>query len=48
MELVNHEASYDEIKLVTWAGHVARMVDTRDAYRSFAGKSEREAPLTNI
>ena len=28
-----------------WAGHVARMVERRDVYRVFVGKSEGKKPL---
>ena len=28
-----------------WAGHVARMVETRDVYRVLMGKPERKRPL---
>jgi hypothetical protein len=28
-----------------WAGHVARMGDTRNAYRILVGKAERKRPL---
>jgi hypothetical protein len=30
---------------VTWAGHVARMVEKRNAYRLLVGKPEGERPL---
>ena len=29
----------------TWAGHVARMVERRDAYRVLVGKPEGKRPL---
>jgi hypothetical protein len=28
-----------------WAGHVARMVDRRDAYRVLVGRPEKKGPL---
>jgi hypothetical protein len=35
-------------KKMSWAGHVARMGEKRNAYRSLVGKVERKRPLGRL
>jgi len=34
-----------DLRIMIWAGHVARMGKMRDVYRVFVGKHERKSPL---
>jgi hypothetical protein len=34
-----------KLRRMRWAGHVARMGETRNAYRILVGKPERKIPL---